>query len=695
VTTVDRTTVPTVVTLDEPAASRVALVGAKAANLALARSAGLPALPGIVLTTAWSRRELATAVAAWREVSDDGATAVVVRSSSTGEDGDASSMAGVFDSILDVADESGLRTALDRVLGSAERARAAGLVDADMAVLIQPMLRPAWGGVLFGADPVSGRRDRLVVAAVPGGPDRLVSGEADGWTGVLDRRGRVREVRSGADVPRPPAALLRRLARLADRSARAFGGPQDIEWAAEGDTLHLLQARPITTLPPRSGTVFGPGPVAESFPDPLSPLEQDLWLDPLRDGLREALRLAGVTPSSVLHKSALVIAVDGMAAVDLAALGVDTPAGGFLRKLDPRPPARRLRAAWRVGRLRSALPELALDLVDRIDSDLAAVPAVSALADHELLSVLRNGRRALVSLHGHEALTGLLIPAADAATVTGASLALAAAAQARVEGVAPDELVEHEPVVLALVPPRIGPSSLLEVLAAAPAAAAPPDAVPDPAAIAREALRLRIRWVQELMARAAWELAGRLADRGQLRSRMDVREVRADELAAAVTRRVVVLPTSGAAAGAHARRLPARFRLDVDGRPRAVPAPARRSRGAGDAGAVGAGGGRATAPVHVVDDGGEIPAGSILVVSHLDPRLATVIPRLAGLVAETGSPLSHLAILAREHGVATVVGVTGAASRFHSGDIATVDGHEGTVVVEPFPSDLVEAGVAA
>jgi pyruvate,water dikinase len=72
-----------------------------------------------------------------------------------------------------------------------------------------------------------------------------------------------------------------------------------------------------------------------------------------------------------------------------------------------------------------------------------------------------------------------------------------------------------------------------------------------------------------------------------------------------------------------------------------------------------------------------------------------VIPRLAGLVAETGSPLSHLAILAREHGVATVVGVTGAASRFHSGDIATVDGHEGTVVVEPFPSDLVEAGVAA
>lgn len=698
-TTVDTTTVPTIVTLDDPAASRSALVGAKAANLARARSAGLPALGGVVLTTAWSRRELATALAAWREVSSDGATSVVVRSSSTGEDGDASSMAGVFDSILDVADEGDLTSALDRVLDSADRARTAGLVDADMAILIQPMLHPRWGGVLFGADPVSGRRDRLVVAAVPGGPDQLVSGEADGWTGVLDRRGRVREVRSAPDTPRPPVALLRGLARLAAHSARAFGGPQDIEWAADDDALHLLQARPITTLAPRSGTVFGAGPVAESFPDPLSALEQDLWLDPLRDGLREALRLAGATPSNVLRHSPLVIAVDGLAAVDLRALGADGPSGGILRKLDPRPPARRLRAAWRVGRLRRALPDLALDLVDHVDADLAAVPVLTDLGDHELLAVLRNGQRALVSLHGHEALAGLLIPVADAATVTGASLALAAAARARAEDVGVDELVEQEPVVLALLPPRVGPSALREVLAAVPAGAtstAPGD-VPERAAIAREALRLRIRWVQELMARAAWELGGRLAERGQLRSQTDVRDVRADELSAAVTRRLRLLPaTAGARAAAPPRALPSRFRLDDVGRPRAVTASERRARrSTGDAGAIGAGGGRATAPVHVIGDGGEIPAGSVLVVDHLDPRLAAVIPRLAGLVAETGSPLSHLAILAREHGVATVVGVTGATTRFHSGDIATVDGHEGTVVARPFSSDLVEAGVAA
>ena len=93
---------PAVVTLDDPAAGRPDLVGAKAANLARARSAGLPALPGVVLTTAWSQQDRDAAVTAWRVVSRQGSLPVVVRSSSTGEDGEASSMAGVFESILDV-----------------------------------------------------------------------------------------------------------------------------------------------------------------------------------------------------------------------------------------------------------------------------------------------------------------------------------------------------------------------------------------------------------------------------------------------------------------------------------------------------------------------------------------------------------------------------------------------------------------
>ena len=115
-------------------------------------------------------------------------------------------MAGVFESVLDVDDEERFLDAVDTVVRSATAARDAGLVDATMAVLVQPMIDAEWGGVLFGADPVSGRRDRFLVAAVDGGPDELVSGRVDGWTAVLDRHGRVREVRSGRNAAAPAAS---------------------------------------------------------------------------------------------------------------------------------------------------------------------------------------------------------------------------------------------------------------------------------------------------------------------------------------------------------------------------------------------------------------------------------------------------------------------------------------------------------
>jgi pyruvate,water dikinase len=68
-----------------------------------------------------------------------------------------------------------------------------------------------------------------------------------------------------------------------------------------------------------------------------------------------------------------------------------------------------------------------------------------------------------------------------------------------------------------------------------------------------------------------------------------------------------------------------------------------------------------------------------LVTPTLDPSLAADLPRLAGLVAETGSVLAHLAILAREAGVPTVVGAAGATGQFRAGEQVTVDGDTGEV----------------
>ena len=64
----------------------------------------------------------------------------------------------------------------------------------------------------------------------------------------------------------------------------------------------------------------------------------------------------------------------------------------------------------------------------------------------------------------------------------------------------------------------------------------------------------------------------------------------------------------------------------------------------------------------------------------LDPGLAGVLPGLGGLVAETGSVLSHLAILAREYGVPDCRRAwPGRLERFAAGEWVLVDGSTGEV----------------
>jgi pyruvate,water dikinase len=339
---------------------------------------------------------------------------------------------------------------------------------------------------------------------------------------------------------------------------------------------------------------------------------------------------------------------------------------------------------------------LARDVIAQVDADLIDVPRLSDVGNAGLLAVLDNGRTALRALHGYEALAGMLIP--DAAHgVTAASIAMSALAEARAEDVDVHDLTRRNPVVLALTPPRVGPDGSLQTIdlrapAGAPSAGAGetsgtarpigrtatplPDTSGD--AVVREALRLRARWVQELTARAAWELGRRLVAVGVLPSQDAVRLLDLAELREAALRRAVpgdVATRVDRTADAHP--LPAQFRLTADGRPVAVVTPASSDGG------VGAGGGVGSGPAHL---GGDPAPGSVLVVTHLDPRLATVIPRLAGLVAETGSPLSHLAILAREHHVPTVVGHAGATTAYREGQVLEVDGTAGTVRVVGEPA---------
>src|SRR4029453_1437333 len=137
-----------------------------------------------------------------------------------------------------------------------------------------------------------------------------------------------------------------------------YGSPQDNEWAIATDKqLWLLQSRPVTTVVrgiPK-GPIFGPGPVAETFPEPLTELESDLWVPPLREAVAQAVILAGTATQAEVDASKVVICVDGHVAIDLRLAGEIKPKSGMAHKLNPIPAVRNLRSAWRGGRPRSAL----------------------------------------------------------------------------------------------------------------------------------------------------------------------------------------------------------------------------------------------------------------------------------------------------------------------------------------------------
>jgi phosphohistidine swiveling domain-containing protein len=121
--------------------------------------------------------------------------------------------------------------------------------------------------------------------------------------------------------------------------------------------------------------------------------------------------------------------------------------------------------------------------------------------------------------------------------------------------------------------------------------------------------------------------------------------------------------------------LPDAFRLSAAG---TVVAERTGTGGKGDGGnSRGVSGGRAVGTVW--DGTGPRPTDPVLVVRTLDPALAPLLPQLTALVAQTGSPLSHLALLAREFGLPAVVGATDAVRRFPPGSRVTVDGTTGDV----------------
>ncbi|MDR7185743.1 pyruvate,water dikinase [Microbacterium trichothecenolyticum] len=281
-----------VVDLAQLSADDLATVGGKAANLGELIRAGFDVPPGFCVTTEAYRAavrgsavesgtitdaaaartavleapfpyEVARAVRDAYDRLEPGAGAVAVRSSATAEDLPGASFAGQQDTYLNVAGVDDVLDAVHRCWASLWTDRAVAYRTAQgiggagvaLAVVVQRMVDADFAGVLFTADPVTGRRRQAVLDAARGLGEAVVSGSVDPDHFVIDTAtGRILDRRPGGEADQPASvtdAQVRALAALGDRVERAFGSPQDIEWAIDGDEhAWLTQSRPVTTLFP-------------------------------------------------------------------------------------------------------------------------------------------------------------------------------------------------------------------------------------------------------------------------------------------------------------------------------------------------------------------------------------------------------------------------------------------------------------
>jgi phosphohistidine swiveling domain-containing protein len=301
------------------------VAGGKAANLGELTRAGLPVPPGFCVTTAaydlvansanleptlaalvavrgdktprlaelasTARAGLIAAhvpaavtgaiAAAYRTLGDGEPVPVAVRSSATAEDLPYASFAGQQDTYLNVLGVDAVLDAVRRCWASlwTDRAvsyRTSNGIDhrtVSLAVAVQQMVEAEVAGILFTANPLTGRRRQAVIDASPGLGEAIVSGTVNPdhfvvntATGEIierrlgDKRVAVRATAGGGTQrverdERGEACLsdaqVRALAALGARVEAHYGTPQDTEWAIDAeDRIWLLQARPITTLFP-------------------------------------------------------------------------------------------------------------------------------------------------------------------------------------------------------------------------------------------------------------------------------------------------------------------------------------------------------------------------------------------------------------------------------------------------------------
>lgn len=204
---------------------------------------------------------------------------LAVRSSAVGEDSQEASFAGQYETCLNVLGKDQLLHSILRCWAAADGARvqhyrrqqAPDMDKPMLAVLVQEMIAADSSLVAFSMNPVSGSASEVVVNATWGLGETLVGGTVTPDSFVVDKTNLSIQHRHVAEkmrmtVPAPvgvreiavPRMLRTRasltdhqvsaVARLAINLEQSMGWPVDIECAWRGETLYLLQCRPVTTV---------------------------------------------------------------------------------------------------------------------------------------------------------------------------------------------------------------------------------------------------------------------------------------------------------------------------------------------------------------------------------------------------------------------------------------------------------------
>jgi rifampicin phosphotransferase len=244
-------------TLEEAGELPASRVGGKALGLARLVALGLPVPPAVVLDVSWHEAFLAGE----RTVPEPALEwPLAVRSSAADEDAADKSAAGQYESVMNVGDADALRAAIEHCYRAADSARAVAYrgdgATARVALVLQRSIAAQRAGVAFSVDPVTGAEDDVVVEAVLGHGEGLVSGALDPDRYRVARRGggvRARRAEKPATGERRWARVLRddearRVAELTLAAEAGTGRPVDVEFCWAGQELWLVQCRPITAL---------------------------------------------------------------------------------------------------------------------------------------------------------------------------------------------------------------------------------------------------------------------------------------------------------------------------------------------------------------------------------------------------------------------------------------------------------------